>query len=235
MTTQSPQAPGKANGFEPCEECGSPLDAQQRYCVECGARRGNGANPASRYFATMSKRARRPLTGIPQKRPPASRAAAVGFFALLPIAVALGVVVGRSGSDSGDEGALLKALKQSEAQVAATGAANGTTQPTAAAKQPKAKAKAKGAKGSEKKSKAEKKLESEGGKVVAETKNGAVHQVTGYKPTKAKEEEDTKIVEENPEQTGENYIKAQQNLPDVVVVGGEGGGSEESSTPGVEP
>ena len=229
MTTESPQRP---TGLEPCEECGSPLDAQQRYCVECGARRGNGANPASRYFATMSKRARRPVAG-PAKRPPASRAAAVGFFALLPIAVALGVVVGRSDSGGGDEAALLKALKQSEAQVANAAANNATAQPTASTAQPNAKAKAKG-KGAAKKSKAEKKLESEGGKVVAKTDNGTVHQVTGYKPTKAKEEQDTQLVEENPEQVGENYIKAQQNLPDVVVVGGEGGGGEES-TPGVEP
>jgi len=220
------------SGYEPCEECGSPLDAQQRYCVECGARRGNGANPASRYFATMSKRARRPVARAP-KRPPASRAAAVGFFALLPIAVALGVVVGRSDSGGSDEAALLKALKQSEAQVAAKGAANSTAQQTASTNQPNAKAKANG-KDEAKKSKAEKKLESEGGKVVAKTKNGTVHQVTGYKPTKEKEAADTKLVEENPEQVGENYIKAQQNLPDVVVVGGEGGGSEES-TPGVEP
>src|SRR5262249_50644188 len=58
--------------------------------------------------------------------------------------------------------------------------------------------------------------------------------VTGYKATKAKEEQDTQLVEENPEQVGENYIKAQQNLPDVVVVGGEGSGSEESSTPGAD-
>ena len=232
MTTEGNKPP---TGFEPCEECGSPLDAQQRYCVECGARRGNGANPASRYFATMSKRARRPVTGGP-KRPPASRAAAVGFFALLPIAVALGVVVGRSDSGGSDEAALLKALKQSEAQVATNGAANATAQPTASAGQPNAKAKAKGkGEGEAKKSKAEKKLESEGGKVVAETKNGAVHQVTGYKAPPKKVEEDTKLVEENPEQVGENYIKAQQNLPDVVVVGGEGGGSEEQSTPGVEP
>ncbi|HEX3240884.1 MAG TPA: hypothetical protein VHR18_12235, partial [Solirubrobacterales bacterium] len=79
-TVRRPQA------FEPCEECGAPMDPQQRYCVNCAARRGNGANPSSRYFATMSKRARRPLVG-PPKRPPASRAAAVGFFALLPIAV----------------------------------------------------------------------------------------------------------------------------------------------------
>jgi hypothetical protein len=227
--TTSTQAPAPSS-YEPCEECGSPLDAQQRYCVECGARRGNGANPASRYFATMSKRARRPLTG-PPKRPPASRAAAVGFFALLPIAVALGVVVGRSGSDSGNEAALLKALKSSEAQVATSNVGAATEQPTASTKKPGQKA----GKSTAKKSKAEKKLESEGGKTLEHTKNGTVHQVTGYKPTKKKEEEDTKIVEDNPEQTGSNYIKAQQNLPDVVVVGGEGGSGGEQSTPGVEP
>jgi hypothetical protein len=223
VTTQAPQ---QQNGYEPCDECGSPLDAQQRYCVECGARRGNGANPASRYFATMSKRARRPLSG-PPKRMPASRAAAVGFFALLPIAVALGVVVGRSSNDSGNEAALLRALKSSETQQTAnTGSA--TEQPTASASK-----QAQNGKGAGKKSKAAKKSAKEGGKTLEQTKNGDVHQVTGYKASKQKEEEDTKIVEENPEQTGENYIKAQQNLPDVVVVGGEGGGEESSS--GSEP
>jgi uncharacterized cupredoxin-like copper-binding protein len=219
---------------EPCEECGSPLDAQQRYCVECGARRGNGANPASRYFATMSKRARRPAAGAAPKRPSSSRAAAVGFFALLPIAVALGLVVGRSGSGGSDEGALLKALKQSEAQTAAAAPTTTGTQTTTADKA-KANANGKKGKGAVKKSKAEKNLEKEGGKVVAQTANGTVHQVTGYKAPQKKIEEDTKIVEENPEQTGENYIKAQQNLPDVVVVGGEGEGTPEASTPGVEP
>jgi hypothetical protein len=231
MTTPT-AAPTKApNGYEPCEECGAQLDAQQRYCVECGARRGNGANPASRYFATMSKRARRPATG-PPRRPPASRAAAVGFFALLPIAVALGVVVGRSDSGGSDEAALLKALKNGEAQAATAAAGAGATgQPTASTQKPNAKAK----KANAKNSKAEKELEGEGGKVVEKTKNGTVHQVTGYKATKQKEEEDTKIVEENPEQTGSNYIKAQQNLPDVVVVGGEGGSGGAETTPGVEP
>ncbi len=82
--------PTKAQGYEPCEECGAPLDPQQRYCVECAARRGNGSNPSSRYFAAMSKKSRRPLTKSQAQKPGAgSRAAAVGFFALLPIAVAM--------------------------------------------------------------------------------------------------------------------------------------------------
>jgi hypothetical protein len=205
-------------GYEPCEECGAPLDPQQRYCVNCAARRGNGANPSSRYFAAMSKKARRPLMRPPAKSGPGSRAAAVGFFALLPIAVALGVVVGRSGNDSGENEALLEALRNQPAAVASTA----TTAPTTAAKK----------KG--KTSKADKAAEKDGGKVVAHTSNGEVHQVTGYKPTQEKTEADTQLVEENPEQTGGNYIKAQQNLPDVVVVGGDAN-SAPAPTSGVEP
>jgi hypothetical protein len=206
--------------FEPCEECGAPLDPQQRYCVNCAARRGNGANPASRYFAAMSKKARRPLTGPPAKAGGGSRAAAVGFFALLPIAVALGVVVGRSDSSGGDNEALLRALRQQEAAVASTGASTATTATAGAKDKKQAKAGKAPAKGE--------------GKVVAQTENGAVHAVTGFKASEQKTEEDTQIVSENPEQTGDNYIKAQQNLPDVTVVGWESV-SVPAPTSGVEP
>jgi len=204
--------------FEPCQECGAPMDPQQRYCVNCAARRGNGANPASRYFAAMSKRARRPLAGPAPKASPTSRAAAVSFFALLPIAVALGVMVGRSNSNGGDSEALLQALRERQA-TAATATAGTTT--TTAATAAKAKKNAKAGKASEK-----------GEKVVAHTKNGTVHSVTDFHASKQKEEEDTQIVEESPEQTGANYVKAQQGLPDVIVVGGSGGGPAPS---GAEP
>ena len=239
VSAESPLA--KPQGYEPCEECGAPLDPQQRYCVECAARRGNGSNPASRYFAAMSKKSRRPLTKSQSKQSGGgSRAAAVGFFALLPIAVALGVVVGRSGgSGDSNEEALLKALHQAETQQVA---AAPVAEEAAAAPTKKAATGAKGAakkgKGKESAAKQEAKTaEKSAGKVLNKTKNGTVHQVTGFKADKATEEADTKLVEENPEQTGENYIKAQQNLPDVVVVGGEGTGSAggEELPPGVEP
>jgi hypothetical protein len=205
--------------YEPCEECGAPLDPQQRYCVNCAARRGNGANPSSRYFAAMSKKARRPLTRPPAKAGGGSRAAAVGFFALLPIAVALGVVVGRSGSDGNDNEALLQALRQQEAATAtAAPTATGATATGKAAK--KAAASKAPNKGKE--------------KVVAQTDNGTVHAVTDFKASKQKTEQDTQIVAENPEQTGDNYIKAQQNLPDVTVIGGEPGAAPAPSS-GVEP
>jgi len=190
--------------YESCEECGALLDPQQRYCIDCAARRGNGANPSSRYFATMSQRARRPAARPAPKPTLSSRAAAVGFFALLPAAVALGVLVGRGNSGDGENEALLEALRQQQSTVASAPAAGETTK---AASGKKAKAKATGTK--------------EHSKVVAHTSNGDVHQVTGYKPSKKTVAEDTHLVEANPEQTGENYIKAQQNLPDVIPVGGD--------------
>jgi hypothetical protein len=219
VSEESPLA--KPQGLEPCEECGAPLDPQQRYCVECAARRGNGSNPASRYFAAMSKKSRRPLTkGQSKQQGGGSRAAAVGFFALLPIAVALGVVVGRSGSGDSNEEALLKALHQAEKQqvAAAPVEEEAATTPT---KGSETNAKGKGGKGGGKESakrNAKKAEEAGHGKVLNKTKNGTVHEVTGYEASKETKEADTKIVEENPEQTGENYIKAQQNLPDVTVV-----------------
>ena len=215
MTVERPR------NYEPCEECGAPMDPQQRYCVECAARRGNGANPSSRYFAAMSKRTRRPLTGPAPKQSPTSRAAAVGFFALLPLAVALGVMVGRSNSGGGDNSdALLQALREQRAAATTASATPGATAATAAAKAKKnAKAGKSGGKGE--------------GKVVAHTKNGDVHSVADFHASKQKEEEDTQIVAEAPEQTGENYIKAQQGLPDVIVVGGSGGSAPAPS--GAEP
>jgi len=210
-------------GHEPCEECGAAMDPQQRYCVNCAARRGNGANPSSRYFAAMSAKARKPLVGEKkEKAPQSSRAAAVGFFALLPIAVALGVIVGRGNSGGSDNEALLQALRAQEGAASSTATTAGTT-PGAGVAKSAAKGKAKTAKSTTKGE----------GKVI-KTSNGDVHEVTHLKVTKAKEEADTKLVEENPEQTGSNYIKAQQNLEDVTVIGGDGSSAPAPSN-GAEP
>jgi hypothetical protein len=229
----------KPVGYEPCEECGAPLDPQQRYCVECAARRGNGSNPSSRYFAAMSKKSRRPLVkGQGKSAGGGSRAAAVGFFALLPIAVALGVVVGRSGSGDSNEGALLQALHQAEKQQVAVAPAATEEEAAPTATTPKkAKATAKGAKKGKATAKKSKAAAASNTKNTTNSKQGAVTKVESYKPSKEDVEEDTKLVEENPEQTGENYIKAQQNLPEVIVVGGEeeGAGSGSELPPGVEP
>jgi hypothetical protein len=105
--------------YEPCADCGAPLERQQRYCVNCGARRADAANPASRYLAVATRRRQTAAAGV-QTRPPqgsGTRVAAVAFFALLPLAVAIGVLVGRNGHD--DSG-LVDALR-SQTATAATG------------------------------------------------------------------------------------------------------------------
>ena len=200
--------------YEPCEECGAPMDPQQRYCVNCAARRGNGANPSSRYFAAMSKQARRPLTAAAGERPaPGSRAAAVGFFALLPIAVAIGVVVGRSGSRRRRR--TRRCCRRCASQDAAAAASTGRRPATTADDRP-----------AKPKRKAQRRRQSSRRKARAKW---SPRPSNGDRPPghrlqsrpRRRNEEDTKLVEENPEQAGDNYIKAQQNLPDVIVVGGD--------------
>src|SRR3954454_17927953 len=105
-TTASPStaatktAAGSAS-YATCEECGAPLDEKQRYCVSCGARRRDKGGPATRGFATSGRRVRRgpgKATG-----PSGARAAAVLFFVVLPIAGAIGVLVGKgNGNDNKD-------------------------------------------------------------------------------------------------------------------------------------
>jgi len=111
IATAESQVSTSANGhYAPCQECGAPLDRDQRYCISCGARRGDAANPTSRYFAAASRQRRALATRKPGTRSATSRAAVVGFFVLLPVAVAAGVLVGRSGMNN-DNGAVQQALE----------------------------------------------------------------------------------------------------------------------------
>ena len=161
-----------AGRYEPCEECGAPMDPQQRYCVNCAARRGNGANPSSRYFAAMNKEraGRRPAR---RQSRAGSRAAAVGFFALLPIAVAIGVVVGnarRRGGDGGEE-ALLQALREQEV---------GARPPPPAPRRGDATGKSKdeSAKADESAGRTERQSRR------PDRRTATVHEITGFKPSK---------------------------------------------------
>ncbi len=182
--------------YQPCEECGAPLDPQQRYCVNCAARRGNGANPASRYFAAMSKRARRSAARPPAEVRPTSRAAAVGFFALLPIAVALGVIVGRSGSSNNDQ-ALLEALRRQDAAVAGHLRRNRHDRRGQQEQRPSQRTPARRAKGRS--------------KVLASAPNGPIHQVVGFQADpNAEATKDNELVEKSSKAVGKGYAKQEQ-------------------------
>lgn len=103
-----------------CEHCQAPVDRDQRYCVRCGARQSHARNPATAYFAAAARSRR---TGVaPRQQPQGSLNGPlfVLFLIVLPLAVAVGVLAGRSGS--GESNDKLIAALQRPIAVGATGA-----------------------------------------------------------------------------------------------------------------
>jgi hypothetical protein len=115
-----------------CDECQAPLDEQQRFCVRCGARQPDAYDPAARYFGATTQRRRAPAPRSPKRSASASRWAAL-FLAMLPVAVAIGVLVGKGNSN---DQKLIDALSRQRGTVAAAtagGPAAGTSTSTVAA------------------------------------------------------------------------------------------------------
>jgi hypothetical protein len=297
QTTQKKASNGAA-AYATCEECGAPLDEKQRYCVSCGARRRDKGGPAVQYFASAGKRTRRGSGKASGTS--GARAAAVLFFVVLPIAVAIGVLVGKGNGGNNDQD-LADAIKNLRAsgtgsQLASTAAAtpitsdwtldkgytvelktlpaDGTDQSAVdAAKKDatdqgatdvgiintsdftvtpappgggfvlysgefKSKAEATKALG---KLKAKFKdaqivsVKSNGGgegQLVDKTSYGDVHKVEGFQASSQKVASDTALVNQESQKTGQNYVDSQKDLPDVIVVGGSGGGSSNPAATG---
>jgi hypothetical protein len=99
--TKQKKATNGAGPYASCEECGAPLDEKQRYCVSCGARRRDQGGPAVQYFANAGRRTRRGAARASGSS--GARAAAVLFFVVLPIAVAIGVLVGKGNGNNDQE------------------------------------------------------------------------------------------------------------------------------------
>jgi hypothetical protein len=96
-------APAAPNGFDHCPSCGALVAADQRYCLECGHRRGDPRLPFMDAVVFMEAMNRPPETaGAPGKRqrkisPNAALIASVGTLLL---ALGIGVLIGRSGNHS---------------------------------------------------------------------------------------------------------------------------------------
>jgi hypothetical protein len=89
---------------ETCRACGAPLVSDQRYCLECGERRGQARVPLTRGAPPppMPPSAPAPAaTGGPQHTSNAALLAGVGCLLL---ALLIGVLIGRAGRDSGGGG-----------------------------------------------------------------------------------------------------------------------------------
>lgn len=116
-----------ASPYELCDECGTPVDKAQRYCVSCGARRRHVRDPAARHLSGAASKARRaPQAQRAAKKPSSSLGLAL-VLAVIPLAVGVGVLLGRE-STSGDA-KLIAALRAQKPEVIATGGgASGTAQ-----------------------------------------------------------------------------------------------------------
>jgi uncharacterized OB-fold protein len=82
-----------------CTNCGAPLASDQRYCVNCGERRGKSrfsfasmAAPAAVETSTVQEVQRRPRMS--------SGSTLVAFIATLLVAVGLGVLIGRENANT---------------------------------------------------------------------------------------------------------------------------------------
>jgi hypothetical protein len=79
-----------------CTGCGAKLAPEQRYCVECGERRGQSRLP---FADAAGQRAAAAPAPPPRKRPRlTANAAAIAGVGTLVLALGVGVLIGKSGS-----------------------------------------------------------------------------------------------------------------------------------------
>jgi hypothetical protein len=136
QTLEAPAVAQPPAEYETCEQCGAPVDANQRYCVVCGTRRTHVYDPAARFLADATSRSRsasRVARGpvAPKRRSPGLGLALV--LAAIPLAVAAGVLIGGRGDNSNTKLlAALHAQKATVVNVEGDGAANGTATATTA-------------------------------------------------------------------------------------------------------
>lgn len=91
----------------PCRTCGSPLAADQRYCLQCGARRAEARLPFLDILAQRTPPVAGPTAGGRSAAPPSgswlgrlsTNATAVAGVACLVLALGVGVLIGGLGQD----------------------------------------------------------------------------------------------------------------------------------------
>jgi len=102
-TTRDIHAPTLGAQGEPCASCGAPLAGDQRYCLECGARRAQARVPFRDILGSGAAPPPPPPAGVAApapESPPARSGLAflVGLLCLLA-ALGVGVLIGNSGDD----------------------------------------------------------------------------------------------------------------------------------------
>jgi hypothetical protein len=208
------QLGGAPSQGEPCEGCGAPLASDQRYCLECGRRRGGPRVDYRHYMATASQPAEAPAGGDPVPSP-ANREegeapnqqrdyaplAAVGGIAVLGLMLLVGVLIGKGG-DSGT------APAPSVIKVPATASAGSEEE-------------------KQSKSTADEGLGGGGAKKAKQSGGDGGGGGTGN-AVKASEGD----LEALGETSGEDYVKQSENLPNEIATPGKPPPIDKSKPPG---
>jgi hypothetical protein len=99
MPPATPQSP---SGFEHCPSCGAMVAADQRYCLECGHRRGEPRLPfmdAVVFMDAMNQPSAEPASASSKKKKKgiSPNTALIAGVGTLLLALGIGVLIGRSG------------------------------------------------------------------------------------------------------------------------------------------
>jgi len=152
MSTQDVHAPTLGASGEPCATCGALLAADQRYCLNCGARRTDARIAFKEILATngaavvgvegtagdygLARPAGAPSGGPPPASPPRdgsgnrSALAALGGLACLLLALGVGVLIGNSGKDKTAAAPAPQVISVGGGAAGTSTGASGTTTPS---------------------------------------------------------------------------------------------------------
>ena len=198
--------------YESCEQCGSPVDHSQRYCVVCGARRKHVKDPALKYMAGAGGRTRGATSSASRstrRRGSASLGTAL-VIAVIPVAVALGLVLGHN--DNGANAKLLSALKNAHGANVYVQAGSGSGASNSNG----------GGSSSSGGSKQRHKTSNSGndtGRTLNTTKYGSFSSVASIKPpTRQQQQQGAQVVKHDQSDTNQSYVNQQKGLPNVISV-----------------
>jgi hypothetical protein len=113
-----------------CANCGAQLASDQRYCLECGERRGGVALPVARPSATS---ARESTVAEPRRSGPPPGATLIAGVGTLLLAIGVGVLIGRAGHDGSNAKAPAAQIITVSGGGSATTTTSASTTPAAGA------------------------------------------------------------------------------------------------------
>jgi len=211
--TLTPTSTPTPNAYESCEQCGSPVDHNQRYCVVCGSRRKHVPDPALKYMSTASARTRdtKASTGRPARRRGTASLGTALVIAVIPVAVALGLVLGHS--DNGANAKLDAALRNAKSENVYVQAGSGSGSSSASGGGSTSSGK------SSKQKKSSSKSGNNSGKVLNKTNYGSFNSVASIQaPTAQQQQQGAAVVKRDQSNTSGAYVNSQKNLPNVISV-----------------